>query len=82
MDGLAVVVHRSNIVNGLTRIQIRDIFRGEITNWRQVGGEDLPIRLITREEGSGTREAFVKLVMEAKDKRAATAFTPSSRATC
>jgi phosphate transport system substrate-binding protein len=73
MDGLAVVVHNSNIVKGLTRVQIRDLFRGEITNWRQVGGEDCPIRLITREEGSGTREAFVKLVMEAKDKRAATA---------
>ena len=72
MDGLALVVHKSNRVNGLTRSQIRDIFRGEITNWRQVGGEDLPVRLITREEGSGTREAFVKLVMEAKDKRAAT----------
>jgi phosphate transport system substrate-binding protein len=73
MDGLAVVVHNSNIVKGLTRVQIRDLFRGEITNWRQVGGEDCPIRLITREEGSGTREAFVKLVMEAKDKHAATA---------
>ena len=73
MDGLAVVVHNSNVVNVLTRLQIRDIFRGTITNWRQVGGEDRPIRLITREEGSGTREAFVNLVMEAKDKHAATA---------
>lgn len=70
MDGLALVVHNSNPVNGLTRVQIRDIFRGEITNWRQVGGEDRPVRLITREEGSGTREAFVKLVMEAGEKPA------------
>jgi phosphate transport system substrate-binding protein len=70
MDGLAVVVHGSNIVNGLTRVQIRDIFRGAITNWREVGGQDSPIRLITREEGSGTREAFVKLVMEAGEKSA------------
>jgi len=74
MDGLAIVVHKSNIVNGLTLDQIRAVFRGTITNWRRVGGEDLPIRLITREEGSGTREAFFKLVMEAKDKHAATAL--------
>lgn len=73
MDGLALVVHKSNTVNGLTRVQVRDIFRGAITNWRQVGGEDLPIRLITREEGSGTREAFVKLVMEAGAKIASKA---------
>ena len=73
MDGLALVVHKSNTVNGLTRVQVRDIFRGAITNWRQVGGEDLPIWLITREEGSGTREAFVKLVMEAGAKIASKA---------
>jgi phosphate transport system substrate-binding protein len=72
MDGLAVVVHKSNPINGLNLTQIRDIFRGQITNWQQVGGNDFPIRMITREEGSGTREAFFKLVMEAKDKPAAT----------
>lgn len=73
MDGLAMVVHKANTVDGLTRMQIRDIFRGSITNWKQVGGDDLSIRLITREEGSGTREAFVKLVMEAGAKSAAKA---------
>jgi phosphate transport system substrate-binding protein len=64
-DGLAVVVHKGNPVSALTREQIRAIYAGYITNWRQVGGEDGPIHLITREEGSGTREAFTKLVMEA-----------------
>ena len=64
-DGLAVVVHPSNPVADLSLSQIRDIFRGRLTNWNQVGGPDRPIRLITREEGSGTREAFTKLVMEA-----------------
>lgn len=65
-DGLAVVVHPSNPVTDLTRAQVRDMFAGEITNWKQVGGDDRPIRLISREEGSGTREAFQKLVMGEK----------------
>jgi phosphate transport system substrate-binding protein len=62
-DGLAVVVHPSNPVAGLTRDQVRRLFSGEVTNWRQVGGDERVVRLITREEGSGTREAFAKLVM-------------------
>jgi phosphate transport system substrate-binding protein len=62
-DGLAVVVHRSNPVDGLSRDQIRQLFAGEITDWKDVGGPDRPVRLVTREEGSGTREAFTKLVM-------------------
>lgn len=73
LDGLAVVVHKSNPVSHLTRSQIRAVFAGEITRWNQVGGADKPIDLITREEGSGTREAFVKLVMEHKDPQPATA---------
>ncbi|MFA6133572.1 MAG: phosphate ABC transporter substrate-binding protein [Phycisphaerae bacterium] len=78
LDGLAVVVHPDNPVSNLTKAQIRDIFEGRITNWKQVGGADATIWLITREEGSGTREAFVKLVMEAKDKPAAKAGQPAS----
>jgi phosphate transport system substrate-binding protein len=62
-DGLAIVVHSSNPIEGLSRDQIRRIFAGEIRNWTEVGGPDRPVRPITREEGSGTREAFVKLVM-------------------
>jgi phosphate transport system substrate-binding protein len=62
-DGLAIVVHPTNPIAGLTKIQIREIFSGRITNWKDVGGESLEIRLISREEGSGTREAFTNLVM-------------------
>ena len=65
LDGLAAVVHKSNPITGLTREQIRRIFCGDVSNWQEVGGDNRPIHLITREEGSGTREAFVKLVMEA-----------------
>jgi len=80
MDGLAIVVNKSNSVGALTLSQIRGIFAGEITRWNQVGGADEPIYLITREEGSGTREAFVKLVMEHKDAKSATASQPAPAA--
>jgi phosphate transport system substrate-binding protein len=50
-------------VAGLTRDSLRRLFAGRVTNWKDVGGDDRPVRLIMREEGSGTREAFVKLVM-------------------
>jgi phosphate transport system substrate-binding protein len=65
-DGVAVIVHPSNPVNGLSTEQIRKMFSGAITNWKEVGGQDAPIRLVTREESSGTREAFIEKVM-AKD---------------
>jgi len=76
-DGLAIVVHQSNMIKSLSLEQIRRIFSGEITKWREVGGADRLIRLITREEGSGTREAFVKLVME-KDRISRKALTQES----
>ena len=63
-DGIAVIVHEDNPVEGLTTHQLRQIFAGEITNWSQVGGEDRSIILINRDEASGTREAFAKIVMD------------------
>lgn len=62
-DGLAIVVNRANPVSGLTRGQLCGLFTGAIENWREVGGHDGPVWPITREEGSGTRESFVHLVM-------------------
>ncbi len=62
-DGLAIVVHPSNPISHITKNQIARMFAGQITNWKELGGQDQAIRLITREEGSGTREAFQKLVM-------------------
>lgn len=62
-DAIAVIVHPDNPVTGLTTEQIQGIFSGEITNWREVGGRDMPIGLVNRDEASGTREAFSKLVM-------------------
>jgi phosphate transport system substrate-binding protein len=63
-DGLAVVVHPSNPLGNLTREQLRQVFSGRIANWKAVGGKDARIHVVTREEGSGTREAFTKLVMK------------------
>ncbi len=57
-DGIAVVVHPSNKVKGLTADQISAIYKGEITNWKDVGGADKPIVAITRDTASGTRGAF------------------------
>lgn len=63
LDGIAVVVHPANPVTNLTAAQVRQVFAGEITNWKQVGGPGRPIMLVTREAGSGTRGAFEELLM-------------------
>lgn len=72
-DGIAVIVNPSNPVKGLTSAQLRDIFSGKLDNWKDVGGEDRRIDLVNRDEASGTREAFKKIVMgdEAKFDRSA-----------
>lgn len=62
-DGIAVIVSPSNPVNDLTMSELRRIFAGEITNWKEVGGENRPIEVVNRDEASGTREAFKKIVM-------------------
>jgi phosphate transport system substrate-binding protein len=62
-DGLAIVVNRKNPVADISLEKLRALFSGRITNWKEIGGHDGPVRPITREEGSGTRESFVKLVM-------------------
>ena len=62
-DGIAVIVSPDNPVTGLTTDQLRDIYAGKITNWSEVGGEDLEIQVVNRDEASGTREAFRSIVM-------------------
>ncbi len=70
-DSVAIVMHPSTTVSGLTMEQAAQIFSGEITNWENVGGANSAIRVITREEGSGTRETFEKYVMTPFDKEVA-----------
>ncbi len=62
MDGIAVVVNPENPVKALTKDQVTQVFKGEITNWKDLGGEDAPIVLISSEAGSGTRDAFEELL--------------------
>ncbi len=63
MDGIAIIVHPSNPVAGLTVEQVRDIYMGKITNWKQLGGPDVEIVMISRDTNSGTYETFEGLVM-------------------
>ena len=63
MDGIAVVVHKSNPVADLSLEQIRDIFTGKVRRWSELGGPDQPIVAISRETNSGTYECFESLVM-------------------
>ncbi|BDD88421.1 phosphate ABC transporter substrate-binding protein [Desulfofustis limnaeus] len=58
IDGVAVAVNPKNPVHALTSEQLRDIFAGRVTTWKDVGGEDRQINLYTRDEASGTREVF------------------------
>ena len=63
LDGIAVVVHPSNNVKQLTIAQLGDIFTGTITNWKQVGGKDAKIVLLSREVNSGTHVYFKEHVL-------------------
>ena len=63
-DGVAVVVHPENQINDLTMAQLQGIYTGEITNWQAVGGTDSRIMVVSREEGSGTRDCFEQTVMK------------------
>jgi len=62
-DGIAVIVNKVNPLENLSLEQIRHIFQGKITDWAELGLKPHAIHLITREEGSGTRNAFEELVM-------------------
>ncbi|MEI6970564.1 MAG: phosphate ABC transporter substrate-binding protein [bacterium] len=63
MDGIAVVAHPSNPVTNLTVEQIRNIYIGKIVNWKELGGPDQKIVVISRDTNSGTYESFETLVM-------------------
>jgi ABC-type phosphate transport system substrate-binding protein len=63
----AVVVNKQAGVFNLTTAQLREMFAGTITNWKQVGGADLPVRLVGRTSESGTRRAFDTKVLGGRD---------------
>ena len=77
-DAIAVVVHPSNPVDKLTLQQISDIYTGKITNWSQVGGQDRPIVLLSRESNSGTHVYFLENVIRLGDKKSDLLFSPDT----
>lgn len=58
-DGVCMIIHKSNPVQSLTREQIIGIYKGEITNWKAVGGVDRPITVVNKAEGRSTLELFL-----------------------
>ena len=66
LDGIAIIVNPANPVNDLDIETIGKIYKGEITNWKEVGGNDAEIVLIGREAGSGTRDGF-ETITDTKD---------------
>ena len=79
-DAIAVVVNPSNPVQQLTLQQISDIYTGKITNWREVGGEDRPIVLLSRESNSGTYVYFLENVVRMGQSDSDLLFSPNTLA--
>jgi phosphate transport system substrate-binding protein len=61
-DGIVVVTHPTNKVKDLTLEEVKKIFTGKVTNWKELGGEDLEIVVVSREDGSGSRDSFQEIV--------------------
>ena len=66
LDGLAIITSPSNSISSLSIDQLVAIFSGEITNWSELGGKDLPIKVYARDDKSGTWDTFKSLVLESR----------------
>jgi phosphate transport system substrate-binding protein len=80
LDALAVIVNPGNKVSQLTREQLEGIFTGKITNWKDVGGEDLKIIVYSRETSSGTYEFLKEHVMNKKNFASSALLMPATGA--
>ncbi len=78
IDALAVVVNLENPVSELTIAQLADIYTGRTTNWRELGGNDAPIILLSRETNSGTHVYFLEEVVRKGDKENEDIFAPKT----
>jgi len=66
LDGFVFITHVDNPIDSLTVAQVRDIYSGRITNWKEVGGPDLEIKAYQREPNSGSQTAMLQLVMDGR----------------
>jgi phosphate transport system substrate-binding protein len=78
-DGLAVVVHKDNPINELTMEQVKKIYTGEYKNWKDLGGQDQPIDVYSRESSSGTYKFFQEHVLNKKDYAKEVKLMPSTQ---
>lgn len=78
IDALAIIVNPANPVNQLTIDQLADIYTGRITNWKEVGGNDAPIVLLSRETNSGTHVYFLEEVVRKGDSDNEDIFAPQT----
>lgn len=78
LDGLAIIVHSSNPVDDLDMDQLRRIWIGQITNWKQVGGKDMPIVVYSRDANSGTYGFFQEVVLKNQNWGRGVRFMPST----
>ena len=74
IDGIAVITNKNNTVKDLTLEQVKDIYTGKITNWKDVGGPDEDIVLVTRPESSGTRATFQKYALDGNEEASNTSM--------
>ncbi len=68
LDCIVPIVHKDNKVESLTRRQLKDIFSGKITDWREVGGADAPIVVVGRDTSSGTYGTWQEMIMDTDEK--------------
>jgi phosphate transport system substrate-binding protein len=78
VDALAIILHLDNPVDELTIQQLSDIFTGKITNWREVGGDDETIILVSRETNSGTHVYFLEEVVRKGETENSDIFAPQT----
>jgi phosphate transport system substrate-binding protein len=79
-DGIALVVHPSNPIKGLTLLQVRDLFAGRVVDWQVLGGTPGLVQVVSREDGSGTRAAFETMVMKDEGVTLTALVMPNSQA--
>jgi len=78
LDGLAVVVNPSNPVSRLTMAQLADIYTGRISNWKEIGGKDQGIVVLSREVNSGTHVYFKEHVLQRGDPKSKEEYSPEA----